>query len=329
MEEINNSESIRRTAGAFQTSRILLTAFELKLFTILDHHMMTSVDAALELKTDPRATDRLMNALCGMGLLKKVKGKFYNSDSASKYLVEGKPDFMGNLYHTNHLWNTWSCLTESVIKGSSYKGDQNKSEKSDWVESFIGAMHHRGVNQGKILAMMIDLSGVKKMLDVGGGSAAFSMEIVKKNPAVNAVVFDLPHVIPLTKRYVLEEGLEEKFTFIEGNYLAANFGDGYDLILLSAIVHINSYEENKSLIKKCSDALTQNGRIVINDFIMNSDRIKPAYGAVFALNMLVGTERGDTYTEEEMREWFAASGINKVERKNTSFGSDLLVGTKT
>ncbi len=327
MDEITSSEGIRQTAVAFQATRILLTAFELQLFTILDHHMMSSIDIADKIEADPRAANRLMNALCGMGLLKKVKGKFYNSDIASKYLVEGKPDFMGNLYHTNHLWNTWSYLSGSVIKGGSYKGDQNKSEKKEWVEAFIRAMHHRGVKQGKILSMMIDLEGVKKMLDVGGGSAAFSMEIVKKAPAVDVVLFDLPHVIPLTKNYVKEEGLEEKFTFIEGNYLSDGFGDGYDLILLSAIVHINSYEQNKSLIKKCSDALNKNGRIIINDFIMNSDRTKPVHGAVFALNMLVGTEQGDTYTEDEMREWFTASGINKIERKNTSYGSDLMIGT--
>jgi predicted O-methyltransferase YrrM len=328
MEEITSLEGIVNAANAFRASRILLTSFELRLFTILDHHMMSSADIAEQIKADPRAADRLMNALCGMGLLKKVKGKFYNSDLASKYLVEGKPDFMGNLYHTNHLWNTWSCLTKSVIKGSAYRGDQNKSEKTEWVEAFIGAMHHRGVKQGKILAMMINLDGVKKMLDVGGGSAAFSMEIVKSNPAAEAVVFDLPHVVPLTKRYVHEEGLDEKFSFIEGNYLEDSFGSGYDLILLSAIVHINSYEENKFLIKKCSDTLNKNGRIIISDFIMSGDRTKPAYGAFFAINMLVGTERGDTYTEDEMREWFEAAGISKVERKNTSYGSDLMIGTK-
>ncbi len=328
MDEIISSEGIRQIAGAFQASRILLTAFELQLFTILEHHMLSPADAAGKLNADPRGVDRLMNALCGIGLLKKVKGKFYNSDVASKYLVEGKPDFMGNLYHTNHLWDTWSCLTESVIQGGSYKGDQNKSGKKEWVEAFIRAMHHRGVQQGKILSMMIDLSGVKKMLDVGGGSAAFSIEIVKKEKAVNVVIFDLPHVIPLTRNYVKAEALEEKFTFIEGNYLSDGFGYGYDLILLSAIVHINSYEQNKSLINKCSDALNKNGRIIINDFVMNNDRTKPVHGAVFALNMLVGTEYGDTYTEDEMREWFAAAGINKIERKNTSYGSDLMIGTK-
>jgi len=328
MKEINSAEDIRELANSFRESRVLLTAVELKVFTVLNKHMMTSDEVAQKINTNPRATDRLMNTLCAMGILRKVHGKFYNSDLASKYLVEGKPEFMGGLYHTNNLWDTWSNLTDSVINGSSFISNQNKTEKDDWVKSFIGAMHYRGVNQGKIIAMMIDLTNVKRMLDVGGGSAAFSMEIVKRNPAINAVVLDLPHVIPITKKYVSESGLSNKFNFLEGDYLTSDFEGSYDLILLSAIVHINNYEQNKMLIKKCADALNKKGMIIISDFVMNDDRTKPYHGALFSLNMLVGTANGDTYTEGEIRQWFESAGLNKIERKNTSFGSDLMIAFK-
>lgn len=328
MNDIKSAEDIRELANAFRESRTFLTAFELKIFTFLDKHLMTSDDVAQKLNSDSRATDRLMNALCAMGLLKKVHGKFYNSDLSAKYLVEGKPDFMRNIYHANNLWNDWSSLTDSVIKGSSQRSIINKSENDNWVESFIGAMHYRGVNQGKILAMMIDISNVKNMLDVGGGSAAFSMEIVKKNPSISAVVLDLPYVIPLTKKYVSGAGLSDKFNFIEGDYLTTELKDNYDLILLSAIVHINNYDQNKMLVKKCADVLNKSGMIIINDFVMNEDRTQPRQSALFALNMLVGTENGDTYTEKEMREWFESAGLSKIERKNTSFGSDLMIAVK-
>jgi len=328
MKEIKSSEELRELANAFRESRVLLSAVELKIFTLLDKHMMTSQELAQKIEADSRATDRLMNALCAMGILKKVHEKFYNTDLSSKYLVEGKPDFMGNLYHTNNLWYTWSYLTESILKGTSFKGDQNKKDKDDWVAAFIEAMHYRGVHQGKILSMMIDLTNVNTMLDVGGGSAAFSIEIVKKNSSVKATVLDLPHVIPLTKKYVEEAHLSANFYFIEGDYLTKDFSGPYDLILLSAIVHINSFEQNKMLIQKCADALNKNGMIIINDFVMNEDRTQPSYGALFSLNMLVGTANGDTYTENEMKEWFEAGGIVKVERKNTSFGSDLMIGIK-
>jgi len=235
---------------------------------------------------------------------------------------------MGNLYHTNHLWNTWNYLTNSVKKGSSFTGDQNKEEKENWVESFIAAMHYRGVKQAKLIAMMIDLSNTKKMLDIGGGSAAFSMEFIKRNPRMKAIVLDLPHVIPLTKKYVEQEGLKDNFDFIEGNYLTTPFGNGYDLILLSAIVHINNFDQNKILVKKCADALNKNGMLIINDYVMNEDRTGPYAGTLFSLNMLSGTSSGDTYTENEMKEWLTTSGFSKIERKKTSFASDLIIGIK-
>ena len=175
---------------------------------------------------------------------------------------------------------------------------------------------------------MLDFSAVKKVLDVGGGSGAFSMEFIKSSPDIQAVVFDLPDVIPITMKYVESENLNEKISYITGNYLFDEIGDGYDLIFLSAIVHINSFEENKSLVSKCFKALNQGGQIVIKDWVMNEDRTDPAGGAIFALNMLVGTEKGDTYTENEMKTWLNSADFGKVVRKDTGFGSSLMIGYK-
>ena len=321
-------EEIRALANSFQQSRILLTAIELGLFTILDKQMLPSKEVAKKINTDERATDRLMNALVALGFLGKVHGKFFNSENTSQYLVKNKPEFMGGLFHSLGLWNTWSSLTESVKAGTSAAEHKPSPGGVDWLESFIGAMHYRGVKEAKITALMLDLSASKKMLDVGGGSGAFAMEFVKNNPNMSAVVLDLPNVIPITSRYVEQEKMNGKISYLSGDYLVDNFGGGYDLIFLSAIVHINSFDENNLLIKKCYDSLNTGGQIVIKDWVMNEDRTEPAGGAFFALNMLVGTERGDTYTEAEIKSWFANTGIKKIERKNTSFGSSLMIGYK-
>ncbi len=321
-------DEIRALANSFQQSRILLTAIELDLFTILDKQMLPSKEVALKINCNEHATDRLMNALVALGFLRKVHGKFYNSENASQYLVKGKPEFMGGLFHSLGLWNTWGSLTESVKAGTSAAEHKPSPGGIDWLESFIGAMHYRGVKEAKITALMLDLTNVNKMLDLGGGSGVFAMEFIKKNPNLNALIFDLPNVIPITNRYVEQEKMTEKISFLNGNYLVDDFGGGYDLIFLSAIVHINSFDENNFLIKKCYDSLNAGGQIVIKDWVMNEDRTEPAGGAFFALNMLVGTERGDTYTETEMKSWFTNAGIKKIERKNTSFGSSLMIGYK-
>jgi 2-polyprenyl-3-methyl-5-hydroxy-6-metoxy-1,4-benzoquinol methylase len=321
-------DTIRTIANSFQQSRILLTAVELDVFSILDKHMLKSSEVALQINADIRATDRLMNALVALGFLHKIHGKFYNVEHSSQYLVKGKPEFMGGLFHSLGLWNTWGSLTESVKIGTSAAEKKPSPSGINWSEAFIAAMHYRGTKEAKLTAMMLELDDATRMLDVGGGSGAFSMEFIKRNPNMNAVIFDLPHIIPITQKYIDAEKMDDKIEFIIGNYLSDNFGKGYDLILLSAVVHINNYEQNKTLIKKCYDALNPNGQIVIKDWVMNKERTEPAGGAFFALNMLVGTDCGDTYTELEMSDWFLDAGIKNIERKDTSFGSSLMIGKK-
>ena len=321
-------ELIRTLATSFQQSRILLTAVELDIFTILDKHMLTAGEISRQIKTDERATERLMNALVALGFLGKIHGKFYNAENASQFLVKGKPDFMGGLYHSIGLWNTWSSLTESVKAGTSVAERKPSSTGINWSEAFIGAMHYRAVKEAKIIAMMLDLAEIRSMLDVGGGSGAFSMAFVQLNPNITATVFDLPNILPITKKYVDEENMNGRVNLLGGNMLEDDFNGTYDLIFLSAIVHMHSYNDNKKLIKKCYDSLNTNGQLIIKDWIMNEDRTEPASGAFFALNMLVGTAHGDTYTENEMIEWLNSAGIKNITRKDTSFGSSLLIGKK-
>jgi ubiquinone/menaquinone biosynthesis C-methylase UbiE len=323
--ELLNPNQIRQFANSFQTANVLLTAFELEIFSVLDKKMMRSDEISAICKTDHRATDRLLNALTGLGFVKKIHGKFYNSESASKYLVKNKPDFMSSLYHSIELWNNWGSLKDAVIQG---KRVQKNKSSSGWLSSFIEAMHYRAKKEASIISMMLDLSNTKKMLDVGAGSGAFSMAFIEKHPSISALLFDLPDVIELTKNYVDSFHLKENISFIEGNYLDDDFGDGYDLILLSAIVHINSFDENARLIKKCCESLNCGGQIVIKDWVMNESRTEPAAGALFSLNMLVSTDSGDTFTESEMRSWFLNAGIQKVEFKNTSFGNSIVVAYK-
>jgi 2-polyprenyl-3-methyl-5-hydroxy-6-metoxy-1,4-benzoquinol methylase len=321
-------ESIRTLANSFQQSRILLTAVELDVFTILDRHMLTAGQVAQQISADERATERLLNALVALGFLNKIHEKFYNSENAAQYLARGKQDFMGGLFHSIGLWNTWSSLTESVKAGTSVAERRRSSTGIDWSEAFIGAMHYRGEKEAKIIAMMLDISEVKGMLDVGGGSGAFSMAFVKQNPSITASVFDLPNILPITKKYIEKETMTESIRLIGGDMLKDDFNGTYDLILLSAIVHMHSYDDNMRLIKKCFDALNPKGQIIIKDWIMDENRTEPAAGAFFALNMLVGTAHGDTYTEAEMKEWMNFAGIHNITRKDTSFGSSLLIGKK-
>jgi SAM-dependent methyltransferase len=328
-KEITSPGQLMELVSAFRISRIILSAYELDIFTILADHPLASVEVAANLKMDPRATDRFMNAVVSIGLLTKTAGRFQNTAFSAKYLVKGEPDCLESLGHQVNVWRTWHTLTEAVRAGKSVAVDEPIGDREDaWLEPFIAAMHVRGVPQSKEVADMIDFSGVRSILDVGGGSGAFTFEFVRRCGNAKGVVFDLPAVVPLTQKYIAKAGMEKIVTTLPGDYLLDEFGSGYDLIFVSAVIHINSPEENEKLIRKCASALNPHGQLVILDHLMNDDRTEPAVGAIFALNMLVGTFHGDTYTETEVRNWMSDAGLKELVRKDSKQGTSLLTGRK-
>jgi hypothetical protein len=324
---IDSPLAFREILYSFQVSRIILSAYELDIFSHIGTNGITSEVIANSIKTNPRATDRLLNALCVIGLLKKSKSQFYNPEFSEKYLSRKSPYYLRGFHHTINMWNTWTTLTEVVRTGKTQRGLLTSSKSDNWVEAFIGAMHERASLQAKDLIDKLPLENIHHMLDIGGGSGVYAMEFVKKHPANTATVFDLPDIIPITKNYVEKENLTKYFGFLEGDYNSDSLGKGYDFTFLSAIVHINSPDENRLLIKKCFNALNPGGLIAIQDQLMREDRTEPYAGALFAINMLVATEHGDTYTEDEIRNWMLDAGFLEIIRIET-FNNAMLVGRK-
>ena len=320
-------ESINVLSRGFQESRVFLTAFELGIFTVLGDGEKCSEEVASEIAADPRAVDRLLNTVCVTGAVIKNNGKFKNSDTAAQFLVKGKPDYQAGMMHAVHLWDSWSRLTEAVRNGRLIEQSPVDKRESEWFEPFIAAMHNRAVKEAPILVGEIDLSNVEKLLDVGGGSGAYSMAFVSASDKIIATIFDLPNVVELTHKYIREEGLEDRINTVPGDYNSDDLGKGYDMAFLSAIIHSNSPEQNIALFKKVSSALNQDGRIVVSDFIMDDDRTSPAFGAYFSLNMLVNTAGGDTYTESEIKDWMTQAGLSFVERMETR-STGLMIGRK-
>lgn len=315
-------------ARGFQPSRILLTAVELGVFTQLGDKPESSAVVAARINADPRATDRLMNALVAIGLLMKHEGLFGNTPDAEEYLVEGKPGYMGDaLLHTVNMWRSWSTLTEAVKAGTSVY-ELSPDARASWLDSFIAAMHYNAGNHAKVVVPLVNLDGVERVLDVGGGSGAYAVEFCRRKPGLEAVIFDLPDVLPLTEKYVRESGFSDRISTTAGDYTKDELGSDFDMAFLSAVIHSNSPEVNIELFRKCWLALVPGGRIVVQDFIMNDHRTSPPHGAVFALNMLVGTSAGDTYTETEVKQWLESAKFAEISRTDTGEGTSFIVGQK-
>jgi predicted O-methyltransferase YrrM len=323
--EITGPEQIIDMASGYQKSRIILTAFELDIFSAIGEGFRSSEDISRKTGAKQKSTERFLNALCALGLLRKENGLFANTETSTRYLTKGSEDYLSRIGHMLNLYRSWGTLTEAVKAGTSVTAREYDPGS---LAHFIEAMHHRARKTADALIANINLTGVKRVLDVGGGSGVYSMAFVRANPQLEAVVFDLPSVTELTRKYISQAGLSERITTIEGDYNKDDFGMGYDIVFMSAIVHINSYDENVRLIQKAYDSLNAGGRIIIQDHLMENDRTSPARGALFALNMLVNTQGGDTYTETEMREWFSKAGCADIKRIATGMENDLMIGIR-
>jgi predicted O-methyltransferase YrrM len=321
-------EQLQAMVIGFQRSRIVLTAAELDLFTVVGEGETTAAEVADAIGTDLRATDRLMCALCALGLLRKTNDRFWNTPVSSRFLDRNSAEYMRNLGHRSNLWETWSTLTDAVRSGRTVLRRDLVTCDEEWLESFIAAMHFRARGRADAMVSGLDLRSVKRVLDLGGGSGVYAMAFARARDDIEVEVFDLPQVTPLTQRYVEEDGLDGQVTTRSGDYRSDPIGAGFDLVFLSAIVHANSPEENRALIAKCVEALNTGGRVIIDDFVMSEDRTRPGHGAIFALNMLVGTAAGDTYTESEISDWLTGAGITRVQRQETPFGTTQMIGWK-
>lgn len=323
-----NFEEIREITRGFQKSRILLTAFELDIFTYIGEKSFDSENISNALKLNKNATERLLNALVGLGLLVKNNGEYRNSKDSLIYLSKDSPEYLGGLMHSNHLWHTWSHLTDVVKTGQVAHREDINERGDEWLEAFINAMHDRGIKQAPSQISEIDLENVESVLDIGGGSGCFSMEFIKRKPELKATVFDLPNVVPISKRIIESEGFSGKIDHHIGDYTTDEFPQGFDLAFMSAIIHSNTCEMNQKLVEKCYNSLNTNGKIVIQDWIMNDEKTEPTQGAIFSINMLVGVEGGDCYSESEVSSWMKNAGFTDIEKVELKSGLAQMIGIK-
>ena len=323
-----NPNSIREIATSFQKSRILLSGVELDIFTNIDSAGTTSNQVANKLHLNNHACERLLNALVSLGFLTKKGHLFYNTAESFNYLSKKSPDFLSGLMHTNHLWKTWSNLSDVVRTGIPAHPEEINDRGEQWLFAFINAMHDRAIKQAPRQLADINLSGIDSILDVGGGSGAYSMEFISRKREIEATVFDLPGVVPITKRFIDKEGFTDRIKTCAGDYTMDDLPKGFDLVFLSAVIHSNSLEVNRDLIKKCFYSLNDHGRIVIQDWIMNSERTQPVAGAVFSINMLVGTESGDCFTEQEVTDMLHDAGFKNTSRLEFETGLSQVIALK-
>jgi len=319
--------TINNLATSFIQSHVLFAANEANVFALLDKP--AEIDAvAQQLGWPSRTTRMLLDGLVALDLVVKSGGRYLNTELASTCLVLGRPHYQGHIVqHNAFSAPAWAQLGEVLRTGQpAHSGERQRTPEE--LRAFILGMSDIGKLSAREMLDLVDLTNIKNMLDAGGGPGTYALTFLEAHPNLRATVFDRPDVLEIAREQAAAAGLIGRVAFQAGDLTSDSLGSGYDLILVSNIIHSYGPDTNRELVAKCYDALVPGGKLIIKDFLVDTDRTGPAFSLLFALRMLIANGEGDTYTSEEVAEWTRSAGFNDGRQVELSPQTRLWIVTK-
>ena len=263
-------ESLNAMSRQFWNSAILRAGIKLGLFTMVEQRATSAEDLAKEIGADPRFLHAFLDSSVALGLLDVDSGLYRNSLAASSFLVPGKPQYVGDLilHITNH-WDGWGSLDQLVKEGRTLLPFQSGFVDAEtyWTDYMMGQHNRANAGQGAELVEHVDLTDKRRMLDLGGGAASYSLALCAANPKLYSVVVDQKEPLALARGLVEEHGLGAQISFLEGDFLQVDLGRNYDTVLISGVVLIKSEEDCKRIFRLAYDVIQPGGLVIVQDFM--------------------------------------------------------------
>jgi ubiquinone/menaquinone biosynthesis C-methylase UbiE len=281
-----------------------------------------------------RGLRMVMNALVGLDLLKKDRQEKYSLTPESKaFLVSGKPGTLAGFFSMNRirLMQNWMKLDEIVQTGRPVMTVNQETEGTEFFSQLVENIIPMSYGSAQKLGDHLKLAKAKddvRVVDLAAGSGIWGIALAQKSPRVRVTAVDWAGMIPTTKRITEKFGVRDRFKFIEGDLLEADFGVGYDVVTLGHILHSEGEERSRQLLKKTFRALKSGGTIAIGEWLVNDQRTGPPPALMFAVNMLVNTDKGDTFSFNEIKSWLEEAGFKKVRKLEAPGPSPLVLATK-
>lgn len=289
---ITDVREISRIAYGFKASKALLVAIDYDLFSHISNGTNSLVALADKLGISQNRLDTLLTALTSIGLLARNDGAFVNAPACEEYLVRSKRTYFGdyfNLQTDKFIFPAYSDL-ETIISGCDapdiWRDYASLMGDADTAERFSKGQHAGSLAPASILSKQIDLGTKEQLLDVAGGSGAFTIMLCKRNPELNATIFDFPKALPVAKRYIDDAGLNARVELTAGNAITNDWPQGHDVVLMSYLFSAVSGEDIGTLLGKAYGALPSGGILVVHDFIANDDKTGPLDAALWFLTCM-------------------------------------------
>jgi ubiquinone/menaquinone biosynthesis C-methylase UbiE len=326
-DEELNPEKIFQTCFAFAPSRILLTGVDLEVFTHIANGHNTSKEIAKRANADRRGMEILLNSLTALEFLTKSNGIYSLTPMSEKFLVKGIPTYYGDFVpNVDMLWEPWRHLTNIVKTGKPFAPIE-REDGEEFFQKLVSQIFPMSYPGAKVVADKLWLQHTN-ILDVAAGSGAWGIAFAERDLNTKITALDWPGVLKVTKKFVNKFGLDDRFNYISGDLRKVDFGKGYDLVILGHICHSEGAENTVKLISKCFNSLVDGGTLLIADMIPDDERRSAVFPLLFAVNMLVGTTEGDTFTMKEYEEWLENAGFRDVKTLDVPGPSPLIIATK-
>jgi SAM-dependent methyltransferase len=327
-------ERLQQLGFAYAPPLIISSAVNNKVFDSLQGEAKTVEQLKKETGADARGLRAILDALVGLDLLKKDRESRYSLTPESlAFLTSEKPGtlagFFGSILPV--MASRWLQLTDVVRNGRPAVAVNQETEGTEFFSQLVETIIPMSYPGAQRLADHLKVANSKqqvRVIDLAAGSGIWGIALTQKSPRVRVTALDWAGMIPTTKRITEKFGVRDRFDFIEGDLSEAKFGSGYDVATLGHILHSEGEERSRQLLKKAFRALKSGGTIAIAEWLVNDERTKPLPSLMFAVQMLVNTEKGDTFSFNEIKQWLEDAGFKKVRKLEAPGPSPLILATK-
>ena len=327
-------ERLMELSFAYAPPLIITAGVSNQVFDSLEDGAKTPEQVAEKTGASARALRILMNALVGLNLLKKNRqGKYSLTPESAAFLLSKNPGthagFFGTI--TPQIISRWLRLSDIVREGRPAVAVNQETEGTEFFSQLVENIIPLSYPPAQKLADHLKVAKINndiRVLDLAAGSGIWGIALAQKSPRVRVTAVDWAGMIPTTKRITQKFGVGDRFNYVEGDMLEVNFGSGYDIATLGHILHSEGEDRSRQLLRKIFRALKSGGTIAIAEWLVNDDRTKPLPSLMFAVQMLVNTEKGDTFSFNQIKNWLEEAGFKKVRKLEAPGPSPLVLATK-
>ncbi|MBK9168865.1 MAG: methyltransferase [Bryobacterales bacterium] len=337
MSQALNPSQIMQTGLGFWSSKTLLSAIEMGVFTELAKHPEDLTTLRGRLGLHPRAARDFLDALVALGFLHRTDGVYRNTPETDFFLDRHKPSYIGGILEmANHrLYPFWGRLTEGLRTGL----PQNEMREGTAplfealyadparLKEFLQAMS--GFSRGSAIAIgeKLNWADYSTFLDVGTAQGDTAVQIARLNPHLRGAGFDLPEVAPIFEEYVEENRLSDRVQFVPGSFFTDDLPKA-DVVVMGHILHDWDLDTKRMLVGKAYAALPEGGSFVVYESIIDDDRSTNALGLMMSLNMLIESPGGFDYTGADCQEWMRDAGFRETRVEHLTGPESMVVGVK-